>query len=180
MKILKFKRIFMMILSVALIAGVIPVSAATSFAATSEAAKVDYIVSNGVLSNEKAVLKSNDGTEYAVNIYETEERLLSVNSITNTKSYVKECAVVLDEDNIQLRSAGSTTKTKWDSTGGVKGTVTIYFDEVGSKYKITRATGSWINYDAPATTLSNHHYVIACYDGTTSYQYILTYCFWQV
>jgi hypothetical protein len=189
MKVVTIKRMSKVVLSFAIFVGLICLSPATTLADTSSD-KVDSIINTGILSTTKASLLSDQGTEYAVDIFETAEQLVSIDFHTNTGSYMKEYAFVLDKNNMVLRSsagnnsdivdtndiviqgAGSKTDEEWDASGGVKGTVTIYYDRQGTLYKITRATGTWMNYDAPGTTLSNHKAIIACNEGFDSSQFI--------
>jgi|GEM_PF-6429000 len=124
----------------------------------------DMIIAQGIKSHHKAILRDQNGEEFSVNVYETPERTISTNLLTNTISCVKEFAVQLNASDIQPMSAGSKTETQWDTSLGVKGIVTIYYDRVGSTYKLTQVTGSWENHDA-GSTLSNRSVIYACYDG---------------
>lgn len=180
MKTLSLKNNYILILLLILIAGFISLSTTKVFASTT-LNNVESIINTGILSYEKASLISDTGTEYSVNIYETNDKLTSVNPLTNTKSYVKEYAIVLDKNNMVLRSDlennnivpyGSKNDDEWDKTAGVQGFVTIYYDRNGTKHKITSATGYWNNHDGARLTLSNRRAIVSCNDGFFTDQYI--------
>lgn len=185
MKILNLRSIFTLILSLTIFAG-FHVSTNTALAANvDESDKIKSIIKNGALSKEKAIVVSSCGTTFEVDIYETEEKLISEDLSTKTKSYVKEYAVVWDNndtekqnrnsetDSEMMQPLGSKNEDEWDKTGGVQGFVTVYYDRNGSLYKVTRATGYWENHDGGMTTLSNRKYIIACNDLWIHDQFIL-------
>jgi lipopolysaccharide export LptBFGC system permease protein LptF len=123
------------------------------------AKKADAIVNYGRLSDDKAILKADDGAEYEVNLYE-----ITRQDETTSTGYIKEYAVVLDTDNI--RGSGSTSSYEWDDSVTVKGTVTINYNKSGNDYLITNFSGSWTNNDYPNTQISNFKANCACFDGT--------------
>ncbi len=175
---LTLKRTLTLLFSLVLVATFVSALPTTAHA-ESASEKIMSITSTGTLSSEKAVLKSDTGIEYAVNIYETSEKLLSIDPVTNAKSYSKEFAVVLDKDNMVLSSPnsdirpyGSIDEEEWDDTNGVEGFITVYYDRDDKEYLITEAEGGWIDHSGGRVILSNRQVIIACFEGFDDEQFI--------
>lgn len=84
---------------------------------------------------------------------------------------MKEYAFKLDSSNMLLASSGTQTNTKWDSTGGVEGTVSVYYSQDGSNFLVTRVTGSWAIHQS-GDAIKNGSVKIVCVEGFDSSQTI--------
>jgi hypothetical protein len=160
---LRIKKLIAVLISLVLTFGLIP---GVAFAADNS----NDI--NGTLSEEKAILSSDDGTKYLVNLYETTTKLsttnasnsLTANGVSDTSAYVREYQFILNPANMALVEVGNRPETLWDDTGSVSGTVTIYFYKDGSKYLITRATGSW-SVQQSGTAIKDRQFQVVCMEG---------------
>lgn len=122
------------------------------------------------LSTQKARLISDQGTEYLVDLYEATTQITSENqhmSANVSTQYVTTYFAVIDTGTITPLASGSQNNTLWDPSGAIYGTVSIYYDKIGTTYKTTRCTGSWTIYDSTCT-LSERIVAVSCYHGTTS------------
>lgn len=102
-------------------------------------------------------------TKY-LNIYKSNNNLSSVNSRSNTETFVQEYAVRLNKDNMILASSGSQETTGWDDTGDVEGNIRMYYSKDGNMYKITRVTGSWLIHQS-GTAIKNRKVMVVCNEG---------------
>ncbi|MBE5965768.1 MAG: hypothetical protein E7255_02170 [Lachnospiraceae bacterium] len=132
--------------------------------ASDQSAKIDSIIRNGKLSVHKAELIGADGTEYEVNVYEKKQQV-------SANEYVKEYAYKLDENNMTLATSGSQSQQIWDSSGGVEGFLTLYYEKDGDNYLITRITGDWLIHDS-GTAIKDKKLIAACNHGFYGDQYI--------
>lgn len=90
----------------------------------------------------------------------------------NTPTFIKEYAFELDNDNMLLSELPSQSNDTWDSSGGVVGTVKVYYHQDGTRYKITRATGTWVIYDIGTGISRNKSVMISCNEGFKTNQFI--------
>lgn len=145
--------------------------------ANTESSYVQTSSGNMKLSEQKAILRNEDGTQYLVNLYESDEQVASKEKIGNETLYMKQYVVELNSNEMTQITDSSSCRinnrpqTEWDANECVKGTLTIYYYRAGDSYLITRASGQWLIYQS-GTSIEDMRYTIACNEGFEMGQYI--------
>ena len=152
------------------------------------ATEIDSVISNNkLLSEEKAILESETGVKYLVDLYETNNIALKKFSpfYSVTPEYIKEVQFSLSPDKMTKIAptldtsittfSGNISKEEWHSTGGTTGSITLYYNQKvepnGTKYLINQMTAK-VTIRESGTYFRGGTATVACNEGFSSSQTI--------